>query len=391
MVVVLRTGCEVVERRLEALFPGRTVQTSHGRRPRREVCSIDERRPRQARRTGGTNIQESTSIDADGTPVRLSSPDKVVFPQQGWTKLQVAEHYLACSEGALRGVYGRPTVLKRWPDGAEGEAFFQKRAPKPEARTGEREHEYTTVTFPSGRSADLLVPRGLHDVIWMVQLNCLDLNPWPVRTEELDHPDELRIDLDPSPGVAFDDVKRVALVAREVLEEHRLTGWPKTSGSRGIHVFVRIEPCWSFTEVRRAALALAREVERRRPDLATSAWWKEERHGVFIDYNQNARDRTVASAYSVRQTGLVSAPLAWDEVPDVALEDFPMVGFAARYVKMGDLTSGMDESIGRLDGLLELAGQDEAQGLGEAPWPPHFPKAPGEPRRVQPSKRRKET
>lgn len=326
--------------------------------------------------------KDETVIDVAGRPVRVSSPAKVLFGVRGWTKLDLVEHYLACMDGALRGVFGRPTVLKRWNHGVDGEPFFQKRAPRSDA------HEYATIQFPSGRSADLLVPRHPADVVWMVQLNCLDLNPWPVRAEDVDHPDELRVDLDPTPEVAFDAVRRVALESRAVLDEHGLVGWPKTSGSRGLHVYARIVPGWSFTEVRRAALALAREVERRLPDLATSAWWKEERHGVFLDYNQNARDRTIASAYSVRQTGLVSAPLAWDEVADVNPYDFPLDGFADRYAAVGDLTEGIDEAGGSLDGLLELARRDEEGGLGDAPWPPHFPKQDAEPPRVQPSRRR---
>jgi bifunctional non-homologous end joining protein LigD len=329
------------------------------------------------------------TIDAGGVPVRLTHPDKVMFARRGWTKLDVAEHYLACAGGALRGVHGRPTVLKRWPDGAEGEPFFQKRAPKPAKDSGLAPRELATVSFPSGRSADLLVPRGIDDLVWMVQLNCLDLNPWPVRADDLDRPDELRFDLDPAAGSGFSEVREVALVVRQVLAENGLVGWPKTSGSRGMHVYVRIHPRWEFTEVRRAALALAREVERRRPDLATSKWWKEERRGVFIDYNQNARDRTVASAYSVRPTGLVAAPLAWEEVPAVELEDFPLDRFAERYRSVGDLTAGIDEATGDLTPLLELSLRDEAEGLGDAPWPPHFPKMKGEPPRVQPSRRKK--
>ncbi len=336
---------------------------------------------------GSMSARSSITLDLEGVPFRLSSPDKIVFPRQGWTKLDVASHYLACRQGALRAVFGRPSVLKRWPDGAEGEPFFQKRAPKP---GGGAEHEYATVRFPSGRSADLLVPRTAADLLWMVQLNCLDLNPWPVRAGDLDHPDELRVDLDPGPDVPFSAVRTVALRCRDVLEEQALVGWPKTSGSRGLHIFVRIEATWSFTEVRRAALALAREVERREPSLATTAWWKEERHGVFIDYNQNARDRTMASAYSVRPTGFVSAPLTWAEVPDAHVEDFPLDRFASdRYARAGDLTERMDEAVGRLDGLLDLARRDEQGGLGDAPWPPHFPKQRGEPPRVQPSKRRR--
>jgi bifunctional non-homologous end joining protein LigD len=327
--------------------------------------------------------RDETHIEVGGERVRVSSPGKVMFPEQGWTKMDLVEHFVAVCDGALRGVFGRPTVLKRWNNGVKGEPFFQKRAPK------DSHHEYATISFPSGRTADLLVPRHIADVVWMAQLNCVDLNPWPVRAEDTDHPDELRIDLDPTPEASFADVRDVALVCRDVLTEHGLVGWPKTSGSRGIHVVVRVVPEWDFTLVRRAALALAREVERRIPAQATSAWWKEQRHGVFIDYNQNARDRTVASAYSVRPTGLVSAPLRWEEVPDVELADFPMGSYAAaRYAEVGDLTEGIDEAAGRLDGLLDLSRRDEAEGLGDAPWPPHFPKMEGEPPRVQPSRRR---
>jgi bifunctional non-homologous end joining protein LigD len=326
---------------------------------------------------------EETHVEADGVEVRISSPSKVMFPAQGWTKLDLVEHYLTVWPGALRGVYGRPTVLKRFNDGVDAEPVFQKRV-----RTSDPAHELATIRFPSGRSAQMLVPRRAADVVWLAQQNCVDLNPWPVRAEDLDHPDELRIDLDPTPGVAFADVRDIALAVREVLEEHDLTGWPKTSGNRGLHVYARIRPAWSFTGVRRAALALAREVERRAPDVATTAWWKEERHGVFLDYNQNARDRTIASAYSVRHTGRVSAPLRWDEVATVEHEAFPMDEFPARWAEVGDLTEGMDEAVGELDGLLELARRDEEGGLGDAPWPPHFPKQEGEPTRAQPSRRR---
>jgi len=331
-------------------------------------------------------LTESITLTVGGREVVLGHPDKVLFPGQGWTKLDVAEHYVACAEGALRGVLGRPTVLKRWPKGVSEKPFFQKRAPKPKDGPA---HEYATVRFPSGRSADLLVPRHSADIIWMAHLDCVDLNPWPVRAHDVDRPDELRLDLDPEPDVPFSAVQVVALRCREVLEEHGLVGWPKTSGSRGIHVSVRIAPKWPFTEVRRAALALAREVERREPKLATSSWWKEERHGVFIDYNQNARDRTVASAYSVRPTGFVSAPLTWEEVPDAQIADFPLDTFARdRYARVGDLTAGIDEVVGDLGGLLELARRDADEGLGDAPWPPHFSKQPDEPPRVQPSRRR---
>jgi bifunctional non-homologous end joining protein LigD len=325
---------------------------------------------------------DETYIEVDGQRLRVSSPGKLMFPRQGWTKMDVVEHYAACGEGALRGVWGRPCILKRWNHGVTSEPIFQKRAPKDEV------HEYATITFPSGRKADLLVPRHVADVVWMAQLNCLDLNPWPVRAEHVDTPDELRVDLDPTPEVPFADVRRAALVTHEVLTEYGLVGWPKTSGSRGIHVYARIMPSWTFTAVRRAALALAREVERRLPAIATTAWWKEERHGVFLDYNQNARDRTVASAYSVRQTGFVSTPLTWDEVADVEPADFPLDRFAhLRYAVVGDLTQGIDDAAGRLDDLLRLARRDEAEGLGDAPWPPHFPKQDGEPPRVQPSRR----
>jgi bifunctional non-homologous end joining protein LigD len=328
--------------------------------------------------------REETHVEVDGRRVRISSPGKVMFPDHGWTKLDLVEHYVTCWPGALRGVHGRPTVLKRFNQGVGGEPVFQKRA-----RTTDPEQELVTVRFPSGRSAAMFVPRHAADVVWLAQQNCVDLNPWPVRAEDVDHPDELRIDLDPGPGVDFRDVRRVAIEVGSVLTEHDLVGWPKTSGNRGIHVYSRIEPVWSFTEVRRAALALGREVERRLPALATTAWWKEERHGVFLDYNQNARDRTIASAYSVRHTGLVSTPLRWDEVADVDPRDFPMVGFPSRLDAMGELTAGIDAAVGRLDGLLELARLDEEGGVGDAPWPPHFPKAEGEPTRAQPSRRRK--
>jgi bifunctional non-homologous end joining protein LigD len=324
-------------------------------------------------------------IEIAGRTVRVTSPDKVLFPQQGWSKSDLVQHYIATCDGALRGVRDRPTVLKRWPGGVGEKPFFQKRAPK----GADPAHEFATIRFPSGREADLFVPQHAADLVWMAHLGCIDFNPWPVRAEDVNRPDELRVDLDPTPEVGFDAVRTVALACGAVLEENDLTGWPKTSGSRGIHIYARIVPEWSFTDVRRAALALAREVERRLPALATSAWWKEERHGVFVDYNQNARDRTVASAYSVRPTGLVSAPLRWEEVPDVDPRDFPMDRFASeRYANVGDLHQAIDETPGRLDGLLDLAARDEQGGLGDAPWPPHFPKQEGEPVRVNPSRRR---
>ena len=327
---------------------------------------------------------EETHVEVDGDEVRVTSPSKVLFPRQGWTKGQLVDHVVACRQGALRGVYGRPTVLKRWNHGVDADPVFQKRAPRTDPA-----HEFVTIRFPSGRTAEMFVPRRGADVVWLAQQNCIDFNPWPVRAEDVDHPDELRVDLDPTPGVPFGEVRRVAVEVGRALEEFALVGWPKTSGNRGIHVNVRIEPHWSFTEVRRAALALGREIERRMPEVATTAWWKEERRGVFLDYNQNARDRTVASAYSVRQSGLVSTPLLWDEVPDVDPARFPMVGFETRYEEVGDLTAGMDEAVGRLEPLLELARRDAEGGLGDAPWPPHFPKQEGEPTRAQPSRRRR--
>ncbi|HVF74660.1 MAG TPA: DNA polymerase domain-containing protein [Acidimicrobiales bacterium] len=333
-------------------------------------------------------VTPSVELEVDGRTVRVTNPDKVFFSLRGETKLDLVQYYLAVGEGALRGVYERPTMLKRYPDGAEGEFFYQKRVPE----KGRPEWlETVRVSFPSGRHADELCPVDVAHVVWAVNLGCLDLNPWPVRRGDVDRPDELRIDLDPQPGVAWDSVRRVALCVREVLTEHGLVGWPKSSGSRGIHVNVRIEPSWGFLEVRRAALALAREVERRMPSEATSAWWKEERgERVFLDYNQNARDRTVASVYSVRANpeGRVSAPVTWDEVPDLEPADFTIATMPARYAALGDVGAGIDDAAYSLEPLLELARRDEAGGLGDAPWPPHFPKADSEPPRVQPSKSR---
>lgn len=326
-------------------------------------------------------------VDVEGTEVKVTNPDKVFFSARGETKLDLVHHYLTVGPGALRGVYLRPTVLKRFPDGAEGKVFFQKRVP-----TSRPEWLQTAlVTFPSGRTAEELCPVDLAHVIWAVNLGCLDLNPWAVRRFDLDHPDELRVDLDPQPGVPFAAVREVAHVANEVLAEHGMEGWPKTSGSRGIHINVRIVARHGFLEVRRAALALAREVERRLPDLATSKWWKEERGlRVLLDYNQNARDRTVASAYSVRNNpeARVSAPFRWDELDDVELGDFTIATMAARWAEVGDLEAPMDDQAFSLQPLLDLAARDEADGLGDAPWPPNFPKAEGEPARVQPSKAR---
>jgi len=326
-------------------------------------------------------------LEVAGKEVQFSNPDKVFFPEAGHTKLDLCNYYLAAADGALRHLRERPTTLKRFVDGAAGKPFFQKRVPE----SAPEWLETATVTFPSGRNAKELVANDQAHLAWAVNLGVIDFNPWPVRRSDLDHPDELRIDLDPTPGARWADVRQVALLVNEVLVEHRLVGFPKTSGSRGIHVFIRIEPEQGFSEVRRAALALAREVERRAPKLATSKWWKEERHGVFIDYNQNARDRTVASAYSVRPTpdARVSCPLGWDEVPDAEAADFRLDTVPARLAKKGDPSASIDETAGSLESLLELAARDEAEGLGDAPWPPHFRKQRGEARRVQPSRRKK--
>jgi len=319
--------------------------------------------------------------------VSISNPRKVYFPETGHTKLDLVRYYLAVADGALRGAGGRPMALKRFVDGAAGQPFFQKRAPDntPDwIRTA-------TLTFPSGRTADEIVIDDAAGLAWVVNLGCIDLNPHPVRAEDLDHPDELRVDLDPVPGVPWDHIRLVALATREALAAVGLVGWPKTSGSRGIHINVRIEPRWTYPEVRRAALALARDVERRVPDLATSKWWKEERHGVFLDYNQNAKDRTVASAYSIRPLpdARVSTPLAWDEVPTVEAEAFTIDTVPARYAEIGDPGNGIDEAVGSLEALLELSRRHEAEGLGDAPWPPNYAKQAGEPPRVQPSRRRR--
>ncbi len=328
----------------------------------------------------------------DGHEVAVTNPQKVFFADAAGgpiTKLELVRYYLAVADGALRGAGGRPMALKRYPNGAAGDFFFQKRAPAkhPEfVRTVE-------LTFPSGRTADEIVVDGPAALAWVINLGCIDLNPHPVRADDLEHPDELRVDLDPVPGVAWDDVRRVALVVRDALADVGLVGWPKTSGSRGIHVNVRIERRWTFPEVRRAALALARDVERRVPALATSKWWKEERHGVFLDYNQNAKDRTVASAYSVRPRpdARVSTPLHWDEVAEVDAAAFTLRTVPERFTRSGDPHEGIDAAAGSLDGLLELSARHEAEGLGDAPWPPNYAKTLDEPPRVQPSRRRMST
>jgi DNA ligase D-like protein (predicted polymerase) len=329
---------------------------------------------------------EYTTIEAAGQEVRLSNPAKVYFPKPGWTKLDVVQYYLDTADAVLVHVRERPTVMKRFVNGIREEPIWQKRVPKniPEWL------QTATVAFPSGRTAEELVANDAAHLVWAVNLGVIDFNPWPARRADLDHPDELRVDLDPTPGIGWDDVRRTAMVVRDVLDEHGLRGYPKTSGSKGIHVNVRIEPRWSHLEVRRAALALAREVERRAPDLATSKWWKEERHGVFVDYNQNARDRTVASAYSVRPTpdARVSTPLEWDEVPAVEPGDLRLDTLRERLGTVGDPAADIDSHGGSLDALHELARRDEEEGLGDAPWPPHFPKQRDEPKRVQPSRDR---
>jgi bifunctional non-homologous end joining protein LigD len=329
-----------------------------------------------------------TVLELDGIEVTVTNPDKLFFPKLGKTKLDLVNYYLSLTPSVLVGVRDRPMNLKRYPNGADGEPFYQKRAP-----TSRPAWVQTAVTtFPSGRTADEVVCSNAASLVWLLNLGCIDLNPWPIRSSDVDHPDELRVDLDPEPEASWDDVRRVALVANTVLRDHGLVGFPKTSGSRGIHINVRIEPRWSFDDVRRAAVALAREMERRAPEIATAAWWKEERHGgVFIDYNQNARDRTVASAYSVRPRpdARVSTPLTWDEVPTVDPSRFTIDTLPKRLSRVGDPAADIDAHAGALDGLLALADRDAANGLPDAPWPPHYPKASTEPVRAQPSRRRK--
>ena len=334
-----------------------------------------------------TSRAERVSIDVAGRQVAISNPSKVYFPEAGITKLEVVRYYLAVAEGALRGAGDRPNVLVRYADGIHGESFYQKRAPASRPAW----IEVVALRFPSGRIAEEVVPRDAATLAWMANLGCLELHPHPVRAEDLEHPDELRIDLDPVPGVEWPQLQAVARVVRGALADFGLVGWPKTSGSRGIHVNVRLHPRWSFPQVRRAALALAREVERRAPRLATSKWWKEERHGVFLDYNQNAKDRTVASAYSVRPRpdARVSAPLTWDELDECRPEDFTLRTMPGRFAAIGDRHAQIDDAHpGSLEPLLELSARQEAEGLGDAPWPPHYAKQPGEPPRVQPSRRR---
>ncbi|HEV3010556.1 MAG TPA: non-homologous end-joining DNA ligase [Burkholderiales bacterium] len=326
---------------------------------------------------------EAEILVVAGREVAISNPGKVLFPKPRHTKLDLARYYLALAEGALRGAGGRPNMLVRYPDGIQGEFFYQKRAPK----TRPPWIEVVELRFPSGRTAQEVVPRDAAALAWLANLACLELHPHPVRADDLEHPDELRVDLDPVPGVEWVDVRKTAGIVRAVLDDLKLVGWPKTSGKRGLHIYIRIHPRWGFDEVRRAALALAREVERRAPKLATSKWWKEERHGVFVDYNQNAKDRTIAAAYSVRPTAdaRVSAPLAWDEVESCDPGDFTLTSMPARFKKLGDRHAAIDQHAGSLEQLLELS---EKQNLGDAPWPPQYQKQAGEPPRVQPSRRK---
>jgi DNA ligase D-like protein (predicted polymerase) len=329
---------------------------------------------------------ENDVLVVGGREVAISNPGKVLFPEAGYTKLDLVRYYLAVADGALRAAGGRPNVLVRYPNGIGGEFFYQKRAPQSRPSW----IEIAALRFPSGRSAEEVVPRDAAALVWMANLACLELHPHPVRAEDLDHPDELRVDLDPVLGVAWDQVRAVAGVVHATLDDLGLAGWPKTSGSRGIHVNVRIERSWGFGDVRRAALALAREVERRAPALATSKWWKEERHGVFLDYNQNAKDRTVTAAYSVRAKpdARVSAPLTWAEIADCDPRDFTLATMPARFADIGDRHADIDLRPCSLESLLELSAKHEREGLGDAPWPPHYKKQAGEPSRVQPSKRR---
>jgi DNA ligase D-like protein (predicted polymerase) len=321
----------------------------------------------------------------DGREVRVTNPQKAYFSQDAkLTKLDVVRYYLSVAPGALSGMGGRPNVLKRFVDGAHAHPFYQKRAPE------KRPEWLRTVTlkFPSGRTAEEVVVDDAAGLAWIVNLGCIELHPHAVRASDLEHPDELRVDLDPGPGVPWGDVRRVALEVKALLDELGLVGWPKTSGSRGMHVNVRIHPRWTFTEVRHAALALSREIERRAPTIATAKWWKEERHGVFLDYNQNAKDRTTCSAYSIRPLpdARVSTPLLWEEVAECEPADFTVMTVPKRFAEKGDLVLGMDEHPGSLDVLLERYARDEKEGLPDAPWPPHYQKQAGEAPRVQPSR-----
>jgi len=333
-----------------------------------------------------SSSKQSATRTIGGHEVTISNPAKVLFPKPNYTKLDLVNYYVAVAEGALRGAGGRPNMLVRFPNGIAAPSFYQKRAPESRPPW----IEVVTLRFPSGRTADEVVPRNAASLAWLANLACLELHPHPVRAEDLDHPDELRVDLDPVPGIKWPQVRKVAQIARAALGDVGLVGWPKTSGSRGMHIYVRIERRWGFDQVRRAALALARDIERRAPDLATSKWWKEERRGVFVDYNQNAKDRTIASAYSVRPLpdARVSAPLDWDEVDAADPAEFTLGTMPKRFTQIGDRHADIDDTAGSLDALLELSARQERDGQGDAPWPPHYRKQPGEPPRVQPSKAR---
>jgi DNA ligase D len=328
----------------------------------------------------------SETIMAAGREIVVTNPGKVLFPRLSITKLDLVDYFTAIAAGALRGAGNRPNMLVRYPNGISGEFFYQKRAP-----AGRPDWiEVVTIRFPSGRSADEVVPRDAAALVWLANLGCLELHPHPVRADDLEHPDELRVDLDPVPNVKWSQVRRVGLIVRDVLGEYGLTGFPKTSGKRGLHVYVRIQRRWSYDEVRRSALALAREVERVVPRLATTKWWKEERRGVFIDYNQNARDRTIAAAYSVRPTATatVSTPITWDELETCDPRDFTLRTVPGRFRQLGDPASRIDRRACSLEPLLELVARHERDGNGDAPWPPHYRKAEGEPPRVQRSRRK---
>ena len=331
----------------------------------------------------------SEILTAAGREITVTNPAKVLFPEAGFTKLDLARYYLAVAPGALQGSGDRPNVLVRHPNGVGGEFFFQKRAPESRPPWV----EVVSLKFPSGRTAEEVVPRDAAALVWMANLACLELHPHPVRADDLDHPDELRVDLDPVAGIPWSQIRTVARVVQSTLGDLGLVGWPKTSGSRGMHIYVRIERKWTFDQVRRAALALAREVERRAPSEATSKWWKEERHGVFLDYNQNAKDRTVAGAYSVRPTAdaRVSAPLGWDEVDQCEPAEFTLASMPARFARLGDPHASMNDHAGNLEQLLELSARQAKEGLGDAPWPPHYRKQPDEAPRVAPSRRRTPT
>lgn len=328
---------------------------------------------------------EPQILEVAGRQVSITNPSKVLFPDAGITKLDLAQYYVAVAAGALRAAADRPNVLLRFPNGLGGESFYQKRAPASRPPW----IDTVTLSFPSGRTAEEVVPRDAADLAWMANLACLELHPHPVRADDLEHPDELRVDLDPVPGVGWPQIQQVALEVRRALGDVGLDGWPKTSGSRGMHIYARIERRWGFDQVRRAALALAREVERRVPALATSKWWKEERHGVFLDYNQNAKDRTVAAAYSVRPRpdARVSAPLAWDEVPTCDPAAFTLRTVPERFATVGDPHAAIDDRPGTLEALLALANQQAKDGQSDAPWPPHYRRQPGEAPRVAPSRR----